>query len=241
LIPKTRTALRIGSAQFAWMDEKPDWAPGRDDAFNLPKYVLTQSAWDDTVANTDFPALWRLAERDGHLMHAGGEATTVAAVIATSALGAGSLPGDRFEERNRWIEAYIRKLEPPAYPLPLDEALAARGETLFQRHCAECHAPGGARTGTAIPLHEIGTDSEHVRTWTDRDAARMNRLTRVLGLDGADLQGAQGYVARPLTGLWLLGPYLHNGSVPTLRDLLSPPAERPPVFYRGYDVVDLEG
>jgi hypothetical protein len=68
----------------------------------------------------------------------------------------------------------------------------------------------------------------------------MNRLTRTLGMRGAELQGAQGYVAKPLIGVWLLGPYLHNGSVPTLSDLLSPPERRPPVFYRGYDVIDFD-
>jgi hypothetical protein len=31
---------------------------------------------------------------------------------------------------------------------------------------------------------------------------------------------------------------LHNGSVPTLRDLLNPPAQRPVTFHRGYDVFD---
>ena len=31
-----------------------------------------------------------------------------------------------------------------------------------------------------------------------------------------------GYVARPLAGIWATPPYLHNGSVPTLYDLLSP-------------------
>jgi hypothetical protein len=36
----------------------------------------------------------------------------------------------------------------------------------------------------------------------------------------------------------LRAPYLHNGSVPTLRDLLEPVANRPAVFYRGYDVFD---
>jgi hypothetical protein len=34
------------------------------------------------------------------------------------------------------------------------------------------------------------------------------------------------------------GPGLHNGSVPTLRDLLKPPEERPALFWRGYDVYD---
>ena len=42
----------------------------------------------------------------------------------------------------------------------------------------------------------------------------------------------------PLDGLWLRAPYLHNGSVPTLRDLLKPVAERPQAFWRGDDVYD---
>ena len=42
----------------------------------------------------------------------------------------------------------------------------------------------------------------------------------------------------PLDGIWLRGPYLHNGSVPTLRELLEPPGSRRPTFYRGYDVLD---
>jgi len=46
-----------------------------------------------------------------------------------------------------------------------------------------------------------------------------------------------GYANMPLDGLWLRAPYLHNGSVPTLRQLLEP-ATRPAVFYTGYDVYD---
>ena len=42
----------------------------------------------------------------------------------------------------------------------------------------------------------------------------------------------------PLDGLWLRAPYLHNGSVPTLRDLLEPAAQRPAEFYRGNDLYD---
>ncbi|HYZ63882.1 MAG TPA: hypothetical protein VE650_15655, partial [Acetobacteraceae bacterium] len=105
--------------------------------------------------------------------------------------------------------------------------------------CAACHDPGGARTGTVIPLDEISTDPEHVRTWRAKDAERMNRLLWALGLGDARMRPAQdGYVAKPLTGAWLLGPYLHNGSVPTLADLLQPQANRPAVFWRGYDVLD---
>lgn len=38
------------------------------------------------------------------------------------------------------------------------------------------------------------------------------------------------YEARVLQGIWAAAPYLHNGSVPTLQDLLSPVANRPPAF-----------
>src|SRR6185312_10620346 len=98
--------------------------------------------------------------------------------------------------------------------------LARSGEQVFAENCAGCHAESGARTGTAIPLDEIGTDPEHVLAWRQENADRMNKVVSLLGASNADVQGAQdGYVARSLVGVWLLGPYLHNGSVPTLSDL----------------------
>ncbi len=41
------------------------------------------------------------------------------------------------------------------------------------------------------------------------------------------------YKARPLNGVWATAPFLHNGSVPTLFDLLRPPAGRPVEFRVG--------
>lgn len=46
------------------------------------------------------------------------------------------------------------------------------------------------------------------------------------------------YKARPLTGIWATAPYLHNGSVPTLNDLLLPPHQRPSSFYTGTNEFD---
>jgi hypothetical protein len=46
------------------------------------------------------------------------------------------------------------------------------------------------------------------------------------------------YKARPLTGIWATAPYLHNGSVPTLNDLLLPPRQRPSTFYTGTNEFD---
>ncbi|ELQ18447.1 hypothetical protein A986_05031 [Pseudomonas fluorescens BRIP34879] len=41
------------------------------------------------------------------------------------------------------------------------------------------------------------------------------------------------YKARPLDGVWATPPFLHNGSVPTLYQLLSPQDERSTTFYKG--------
>ena len=41
------------------------------------------------------------------------------------------------------------------------------------------------------------------------------------------------YRARPLDGIWATAPYLHNGSVPNLYDLLLPSTRRLRIFYVG--------
>jgi hypothetical protein len=41
------------------------------------------------------------------------------------------------------------------------------------------------------------------------------------------------YKARPLDGIWATAPYLHNGSVPSLAELLKPETQRPSKFYVG--------
>jgi hypothetical protein len=50
------------------------------------------------------------------------------------------------------------------------------------------------------------------------------------------------YEARVLHGVWATAPYLHNGSVPNLWELLKPPAQRKPFFMVGskkYDPVNV--
>jgi hypothetical protein len=67
-----------------------------------------------------------------------------------------------------------------------------------------------------------------------------NQAVKDMGIERKGLVEADpsGYIAAFLDGIWLKAPYLHNGSVPSLRDLLEPAANRPKVFYRGYDVYD---
>jgi hypothetical protein len=61
------------------------------------------------------------------------------------------------------------------------------------------------------------------------DPDKIAQLKRCLADDSPIL----GYKFRPLTGIWATAPYLHNGSVPTLYDLLLPPSDRPKSFYVG--------
>lgn len=52
------------------------------------------------------------------------------------------------------------------------------------------------------------------------------------------LRAGAGYRARPLNGVWATAPFLHNGSVPTLDDLLSPVAKRPRYVQLGSPAFD---
>ncbi len=63
---------------------------------------------------------------------------------------------------------------------------------------------------------------DNARAEQDIDTGRAN-----------DFRGPQAYRARPLNGLWAVPPYLHNGSVPSLYELLLPPDQRTRVFYVG--------
>ncbi|WP_065754606.1 di-heme-cytochrome C peroxidase [Bradyrhizobium paxllaeri] len=57
-----------------------------------------------------------------------------------------------------------------------------------------------------------------------------------------EIQAELAYKVRPLNGVWATPPYLHNGSVPTIDDLLGDPTKRPKTFYLGsreYDPVKL--
>jgi hypothetical protein len=71
-------------------------------------------------------------------------------------------------------------------------------------------------------------------------AALLEKLRKALG----DLYKKPGeappiaYESRVMKGIWAVAPYLHNGSVPTLADLLKPASERPASFKvgRAYDI-----
>lgn len=54
------------------------------------------------------------------------------------------------------------------------------------------------------------------------------------------IRAGAGYRARPLNGVWATAPFLHNGSVPTVWDLLGPVAARPSLVQLGRTEFDPE-
>ena len=249
LIPVTKKRLLERGPRFAWiyihgLPKWPDWGRGRDDAMNLTKYFLTTSPLDDTLGPTDMPSIWNLKKyktNPGTRLNFAGDSWDANTVLIDSALGllgAGPANTQVFLEEVRWLTKYLEEYQAPAFPVPIDQAKAAAGKAVFDANCARCHR--SERTGTVVPVEEVGTDIERIKSWNKAAAIRSNEAVRGLGIERRGLVEADptGYIAAFLDGIWLRAPYLHNGSVPTLRDLLNPVVKRPKVFYRGYDVYD---
>jgi mono/diheme cytochrome c family protein len=242
IVPQTRKGMLRQKERNAWTYEhnRPLWGPGRIDPFNPVKFHQLGLSDDGTIGNSDMMPIWNLASRRGQWLHWDGLNTDATEVVMSGAIGDGatnkSLPFAKLKQ----LEGYLSDKQPPSYPFleSLDPQLVSRGRVVFQSHCADCHAPGGSRTGKVILLSEIGTDSNRALMWTSSAVERYSHYSDGYPWDFRQFTDVDGYVAVPLGGLWLRAPYLHNGSVPTLEDLLKPAPDRPKTFYRGYDVYD---
>ena len=239
IIPIARKRLLEQAEEFAWMHDhdRPEWGPGRDGPFNLTKFNLLGLPDDGTVDNADFPAIWNAGLRENTSMNWAGETQDPLAVYIDSALGLGSPPDEVTDHMLRTRE-YLRAKMPPPWPFEIDVALAAEGGEVWEAECATCHEPGGARFGVTVPVDEIGTDPNRFEAWSQENADATNARALEIGVVRKDMVKDVGYASQPLDGIWLRAPYLHNGSVPSLRDLLNPPAERQTAFWRGCDIYD---
>jgi hypothetical protein len=251
IIPTARRGILRQKQAQNWMDSRPEWGRGRIDPFNPVKFRMLQQPIDATIGNSDMVPVWALARREGQAYHWDGLNTNLREVVLSSALGDGSTKQWVDRDLQHWDDAdvrtrsslrritdYLLKVPAPAYPYPVDKALAATGAGVWASECAECHGKGGKRTGTIIPQPEIGTDRHRMDMWTPSAATAYNAFGEGHSWKFSNFRSTKGYVTMPLDGLWVTGPFLHNGSVPSLADLLEPAAARPKQFWRGYDVFD---
>jgi len=161
------------------------------------------------------------------------------------------------------LEGYINKMGAPKWPWSVNNNLVAQGADIFTANCASCHGktPGEPRppstTTWATPAINVGTDSWYFNSLT-RSASPgvLSSLFPAVGplgiisktvtqkilqqyqpsitfIASTNSVGVGKYESRVLEGIWAVAPYLHNGSVPTLEDLLKPASQRPSTFNVG--------
>ncbi|MGI9411506.1 MAG: hypothetical protein ACR2OV_15615 [Hyphomicrobiaceae bacterium] len=264
LIPMTLAGVedRI-RRRFAWTWANPIWGPGRVDPFNPPKFTYLKQPIDGTIGNSDMMPPWngkrkeefrKTSGREHILWHWDGLSADLTEVIVNSALGDG-MTRQGYEKRT--IERLRRYLDgtnaqgqnlpglvspsaAQAAGLQIDETLKNQGKATFEQRCAECHGWDGKRFLTIIESNDIATDDNRLKMWTAQATSAYNNYDEGRPWKLDLFKKFDGYLAQPLEGIWLTGPYLHNGSVPTLTDLLKPQAERPKTFVRGSDELDFE-
>jgi hypothetical protein len=245
IIPRARRTLRQLAADET--ADRREIGAGRSAAFGVG--TLPAAGADPLPGASDIMPVWNLGKhRDAFYWD--GLNSKLSEVMTAWALATGS--PTRWVDRDvrdvgasgadstsiGRIQGYLSALAPPTYPLPIDPALAKSGEGVFTAECSSCHAAGGTRTGTVIPLDQVGTDRARADAWTNAAVATYNGTFGGKAWGFSSFRKTNGYVAPPLEGLWIRAPYLHNGSVPTLADLLNAPDQRPKRFWRGYDLFD---
>jgi mono/diheme cytochrome c family protein len=151
--------------------------------------------------------------------------------------------GDDIRASERDFEdvlAFLRTLEAPKYPLPVDAALASEGEVIFEGVCADCHGHYGSSPSypnEVVPVDKIGTDP--ARNAFMHDLGFAEHYAKSWYGENSKMGATKGYLAPPLDGIWATAPYLHNASVPTL-DAVLDPALRPTYFIRSRDSRDYD-
>ena len=239
--------LHDGGAPETWMDRRADNGPGRIDPFNAVKFEVIGVPDDGTAATLDFPCIWNQRDEVRPWHHWDGNTADSHARNFGSVIGVGgfSLSVDKpsLTAVGQWIDG----LAPPAWPFAApDAARVAAGRNAYLRACASCHGiyDRAANKVTTVPRgstymqvdEHVGTDPERARAFGPGVAAALNDFGDRRHLWPRDAFRAArpgGYLNQPLDGIWARAPYLHVGSVPSMVELLKPPAERVKRFYRG--------
>lgn len=238
-IKRTRDGILQRAEQNAWFNERPPQGPGRVDTFNPYKRMFNfDLKADKSVGTADLPPLFNQRVRQGLQLHWDGNNDKVEERNKSAAIGAGATPESLDLASLDRVAAWALDLAPPPFPADrIDRAKAEKGRPVYESACASCHAIGGTAVGHVTPLAAVGTDPERLDSFTTALVERMNTIGTGYPWKFSHFRKTNGYANMPLDGVWLRAPYLHNGSVPTLRALLFPD-ERPGVFFRGYNVYD---
>jgi len=225
-----------------------DGAPGLVETSGLGSTALVPFAGGNTAAvlppgpsKADIPAVWSI-DPDGYANWDGtirGFARSL-----TSSLAVVGDPAKIDIPANAKIQGLLGKLPPEPYPFAINGAARHRGEATYRTNCSGCHAPPQGRSRNEI-VFDVGTDALRAEAIRSMAAGLLTKLVLktcptaqpqcTFGSEGpvVDPSSHRGYVAGPLRGVWATAPYLHNGSIPTLRQLLVPSLRTQLPFLRG--------
>lgn len=245
LFHNIRAALHVPDQPPA--QAPPASGPGRNDAFGLLSASLLHLP--QPYAPIKFGLVWNVDQRTW--VHWDGNTRSPIARNLLASLGLGApLHGRKADLDFALVKRQTdlsEKIRPPHYPFAIDEAAARRGSAHFRAQCASCHT-GPEDDRRLYPVAEIGTDPQRASLFTKKQADGFNKFLAELELKGYEpgpelgVRSTGKYFAASLGGVWARSPYLHNGSVRTLRDLLAAPNDRAKTFHRGstrYDPVEM--
>lgn len=245
LFHNMRAALHVPDAPPEKLP--PPSGPGRNDAFGLLSAVLF--GVPQPPAPVKYGLVWNVENR--HWVHWDGNTQSPLARNLLASLGLGApLIGKRgyldfaLVKRQTDLSEHI---QPPRYPFAIDEAAARRGAAHYQAQCASCH--GGPESDKRLyATAETGTDPTRAEGFTPHQADLFDKFLAELETPGYQppaepgIRSTQKYWAASVPGVWARSPYLHNGSVRTMHELLAPPATRAKTFHRGsrdYDAAQM--
>ena len=253
VIPRVREGfIQRRSRLAAFMADQKPWGPGRVDTFNPYKLVQMQTKYAalspfELQGASDFPSIFNQADRKDMELHWDGNNKSLAERNLSAALGAGVTVESVDHESIERVAAWLGNLKPPPSPHRPDAAAAEKGRAIYMRECAACHGYQdkadyvfkGDRIGKVTPNADLKADPGRLNSYTEAFRQRqLHELFAGTKYQFKEFKKTDGYANMPLDALWLRGPYLHNGSVPTLRALLDAPDARPKAFVRGGDVID---
>lgn len=262
ILPRIREGIgRLDSQLSPILELQPDWGIGRVDTFNpykVTQFGMKADEFDSTeiVGASDFPSIFLQKPREGMQLHWDGNNTSLKERNLSASLGAGVFPDTVDHQSVTRVADWLLDLKPPTNPLRPDPSEGYSksvwdGYGLYKETCAACHGHfdlnkneyifKGELLGRVEPIEDIQTDRNRLDSYTvDFRNRQVTELFAGTEHQFKEFTKTNGYANGPLDGLWLRGPYLHNGSVPTLWDLLSPPGERPETFMRDSNVLDSE-
>lgn len=251
LVPLVRALLQLFHNMRAALhipDQPPDTlppasGPGRNDAFGLLSAALFGAP--QPYVPVKYGLVWNLERRrwvhwDGNTQSPIGRNLLAALGLGAPLLGTQGQLDFTMLTRQTALSELIR---PPRYPFAVDATAARRGAELYQDHCVACHnSPENDSRLHAV--EHIGTEPQRAQLFTPLQADRFNTFLAALRTPGyrpsavPGLRSTRQYWAPSLAGVWARSPYLHNGSVRTMQELLTRPPARAQSFHRGSRVYD---